>query len=76
MDTSNVYYSKNDKCPHEEKHLIRIITQNGAVFLRNGSNHDIYMKNNITLVIPRHSDIPEPLAKSIIRKSQQNGDSK
>ena len=65
---TSVHMKRND--------LIRIITQNGAVFLRNGSNHDIYMKNNITLVIPRHSDIPEPLAKSIIRKSQQNGDSK
>ncbi|MBR0460241.1 MAG: type II toxin-antitoxin system HicA family toxin [Victivallales bacterium] len=56
--------------------LLRIITQNGAVFLRNGGNHDIYLKNNITLVIPRHSEIPELLARSIIKKSQQPGDAK
>ena len=51
-------------------HLIKTITRGGAVFVRHGGNHDWY-KNNQTGVqqpIPRHNDINEMLAKSIIKK--------
>jgi len=50
--------------------LIRIITAGGAVFIRHGGNHDWYrnMKTGVGQAVPRHSEINEMLAKSIIRK--------
>ena len=53
----------------KQSDLIRIITGNGAVFIRHGSNHDWY-RNPVTGVseaIPRHREIKEQLAKKIIR---------
>jgi hypothetical protein len=50
--------------------LIKAITKSGAIFIRHGSNHDWY-KNARTGVgqpIPRHAEINEMLAKSIIKK--------
>jgi hypothetical protein len=49
--------------------LLSIIAQAGAVFVRHGRNHDIY-KNPRTGAqepIARHNDIPERIAKKIIR---------
>jgi predicted RNA binding protein YcfA (HicA-like mRNA interferase family) len=50
--------------------LIRIITQNGAVFVRHGSNHDWYMNPNTKTseAVPRHREIKEQLAKKIIKR--------
>ena len=50
--------------------LIRKITENGAVFIRHGGNHDWY-RNPMTGVsqpVPRHREINEFLANSIIKK--------
>lgn len=50
--------------------LIRKIEKDGAVFIRHGGNHDWY-RNPITGMsqpVPRHREINEYLAKSIIRK--------
>jgi len=49
--------------------LIRLITAKGAVFVRHGSNHDIYMqpKNSNTEPVPRHNEIKEFIAKKIIK---------
>ena len=50
--------------------LIRKIEEAGAVFVRNGGRHDWY-QNPITGMsqpIPRHREINELLARSIIRK--------
>jgi predicted RNA binding protein YcfA (HicA-like mRNA interferase family) len=49
--------------------LIQTITNNGAVFVRHGSKHDIY-ENPATGVmeqVPRHPDVHERLAKEIIK---------
>ena len=50
--------------------LIRKITDEGAVFVRHGGDHDWY-RNVITGVmqpIPRHREIKETTAKAIIKK--------
>jgi predicted RNA binding protein YcfA (HicA-like mRNA interferase family) len=50
--------------------LIKIITKNGAIFVRHGGNHDWYKneKTGIWQPIPRHAEINETLAKNIIKK--------
>jgi predicted RNA binding protein YcfA (HicA-like mRNA interferase family) len=49
--------------------LIKLLTANGAVFVRHGSNHDIYIqpKNGNTEPVPRHNEIKEFMAKKIIK---------
>jgi predicted RNA binding protein YcfA (HicA-like mRNA interferase family) len=50
--------------------LIRIITTNGAVFVRHGSNHDWYRNPNtgVSEAVPRHREIKEQLARKIIKR--------
>jgi predicted RNA binding protein YcfA (HicA-like mRNA interferase family) len=49
--------------------LIKLLATKGAVFVRHGSNHDIYMqpKNGNTEPVPRHNEIKEFMAKKIIK---------
>lgn len=50
--------------------LIRTITENGAVFVRNGHDHDWY-RNVVTgclSAVPRHREINENTARGIIKK--------
>ena len=49
--------------------LIKHIIASGAVLVRHGSNHDIYMqpKNGNTEPIPRHNEIKEFMAKKILK---------
>ena len=45
----------------------------GCDFHRNGSSHDIWdYENGRKFPFPRHSDIDERLAKSMINKAEQN----
>ena len=50
--------------------LIRTIEQQGAVFIRHGGKHDWYQNpgTKVCQPIPRHNEINEHLARSIIRK--------
>lgn len=48
--------------------LIKLLEENGWYFKRNGGNHDLYTNGEKTVPIPRHSEINERLAKSIIKK--------
>jgi predicted RNA binding protein YcfA (HicA-like mRNA interferase family) len=50
--------------------LIKIIQNNGAVFIRHGSEHDWYKnyKTGKTEAVPRHREIKEHLAKKIIKR--------
>jgi predicted RNA binding protein YcfA (HicA-like mRNA interferase family) len=50
--------------------LIKKITALGAVFVRHGGNHDWYAnhKTGVSQAVPRHNEIPEPLAKTILKK--------
>ncbi len=38
-------------------------------FVRRGSNHDIYRLGNVQFPIGRHTDIPEPTARKIIKEA-------
>lgn len=52
----------------KRREFIKKLESGGFVFKRHGSNHDIYERGNETEEVPRHGDIKEPLAKSILRK--------
>ena len=52
----------------KRKELIRLFEQNGWTLKREGGNHSIFTKGNKEEPIPRHSEIDEWLAKSIIKK--------
>jgi len=49
--------------------LLKEIRKRGAVFVRHGKKHDIYVnpKTGIIEQIPRHSDVDETLARNIIK---------
>ena len=49
--------------------LLQILTQMGVVFVRHGKKHDVYKQpvTKVETTIPRHDDIKEFTAKSIIR---------
>lgn len=48
--------------------LIRRLTKNGWKLVRHGGNHDVYEKDGVMEIIPRHGEIKEPLAKAIIKR--------
>ncbi|MDR2483498.1 MAG: type II toxin-antitoxin system HicA family toxin [Treponema sp.] len=53
----------------KQRDLIRIILENGAVFVRHGSDHDWYV-NPLTgkyEAVPRHREIKKQLAQKIIK---------
>lgn len=52
----------------KRRDLIKLLESNGWWLLRNGANHDIYTNGQISEAIPRHPEIKENLAKSIIRR--------
>ena len=49
--------------------LLKEIRKRGAVFIRHGKKHDIYVnpKTGIIEQIPRHTDVDEVLARNIIK---------
>ncbi|MBI5766378.1 MAG: type II toxin-antitoxin system HicA family toxin [Verrucomicrobia bacterium] len=54
----------------KRRDLIRTIEEGGAVFIRHGGKHDWYQNPHTKMAqpIPRHAEIKEHLAKSIIKK--------
>ncbi len=52
----------------KRRDLIKLLEKNGWYLKRNGAGHDIYAKGDAREVIERHKEIPEPLAKAIIRR--------
>lgn len=52
----------------KRRDLIRLLEQNGWWLFRNGGSHDIYTNGKDVEPIERHREIPEPLARSIIRR--------
>jgi predicted RNA binding protein YcfA (HicA-like mRNA interferase family) len=53
----------------KQRDLLRIIEENGAVFVRHGAGHDWY-KNPRTgkyEAVPRHREIKKQLAQKIIK---------
>ena len=49
--------------------LIRLLEKNGWYLLRHGSNHDIYTNGVRNETIQRHREIPETLAKTILKRA-------
>ena len=49
--------------------LLQILSQMGVVFVRHGKKHDVYLQpsTNIETTVPRHDEIKEYTAKSIIK---------
>jgi len=54
----------------KRRDLIRAIEDGGAVFIRHGGKHDWYLNPETKMAqpVPRHTEIKEFVAKSIIRK--------
>ena len=54
----------------KRRDLIRAVEAGGALFLRHGGKHDWYQNptTKICQPIPRHTEINEHLAKSILKK--------
>lgn len=52
----------------KKRDLEKMLKKNGWYFLRSGGDHDIYTNGQETEPIPRHKEINENLAKSIIKR--------
>lgn len=52
----------------KRRELLKLFTNAGWYFLRNGANHDIYTNGKDNVPIPRHPDINEVLARALIKK--------
>ena len=52
----------------KRRDLVRLLEKNGWWLLRSGASHDIYTNGERSEPIPRHSEIKEQLARSIIRR--------
>ncbi|MBQ1207847.1 MAG: type II toxin-antitoxin system HicA family toxin [Lachnospiraceae bacterium] len=52
----------------KRRDLIKLLEKNGWYLKRNGGEHDIYTNGRERIPIPRHSEIKERLAQSIIKK--------
>ena len=52
----------------KRRDLVKLLEKNGWYLKRNGGNHDLYTNGERTEPIPRHQEIKERLAKSIIKK--------
>ena len=53
----------------KRRELINVLTKNGFELRRHGSNHDIYRKGNKHISVPRHKEINEDTANSIIKEA-------
>ena len=52
----------------KRKDFIKLLERNGWILKRNGSNHDIYERDDEQEAIPRHKEIDEILVKVIIKR--------
>ena len=53
----------------KRRDLIKKLTDNGWSLARNGASHDIYTNGKTSEPIPRHAEINEITAKSILKKA-------
>ena len=52
----------------KRRELIKKFERQGWYLKRHGANHDVYTNGKETEVIPRHPDVNEKLAISLIKK--------
>lgn len=57
----------------KRRELLKLFTNAGWYFLRNGANHDIYTNGKDNVPIPRHPDINEVLARALIITTRLTG---
>lgn len=55
----------------KRKELINKIVGNGYKFLRHGSCHDLFSNGKRIETVPRHKNINEVLAKTIIKRCSE-----
>lgn len=53
----------------KRRDLVKLLEKNGWRLVRNGGGHDIYTNGEAVESIPRHTEVKEILAKSIIRRN-------
>lgn len=53
----------------KQRDLIKKLIDAGFVFDRHGSNHDIYIRKGVLEKVPRHKEVNEILAKSILKRN-------
>jgi mRNA interferase HicA len=56
----------------KKRDIEKKLSELGWSFLRHGGNHDTWTNGQIQNFIPRHTEISENLAKSIIKKAKDN----
>lgn len=54
----------------KRRNLIKKLTQNGWWLVRHGADHDIYTNGEKSQSVPRHNEINEITANSILRKAR------
>lgn len=68
MRIKGVLYIRKEGIITKRTDLIKLLEKNGWYLKRNGGSHDIYTNGNQAETIPRHKEIKENLAKSIIKR--------
>lgn len=53
----------------KRRDLIKRLENSGWYLIRHGGNHDIYSNGLKNETIPRHDEIPEMLARRIIKRT-------
>ena len=53
------------------RELVKKIEALGFIFERNGKEHDLYRLGDTIVVIPRHKEVNELTARSIIKKAEK-----
>jgi mRNA interferase HicA len=56
----------------KKRDLERRLKAVGWYLLRNGGSHDIWTNGTMQQPVPRHNEIPERLAKSIVKHAEDN----
>jgi predicted RNA binding protein YcfA (HicA-like mRNA interferase family) len=54
----------------KRRKLVKHLTQHGAAFLREGSDHTVYRKADLQTSIPRHPEIHPRLVRKICNDLQ------
>ena len=53
----------------KQKDLINRLVEAEFVLKRHGGEHDLYVRNGVTVVVPRHAEINEITAKKILKSA-------
>ena len=52
----------------KQRDLVKRLKKVGFEFLRHGADHDVYVRGKDVEEVPRHREIKETLAKSILKR--------